>query len=254
VTEKFLARHTTASLEHLVSGKKGVIALLPVGSTEPHGPHLGLGTDVIISAAACLRACELLEKRGTMTAVIAPAISYGVTECATGFKGAVSIPAAVLTQYIAAVVDGLLGSGVRHVCLVNNHLEPAHDTAVRAVLEGRGTNVSYACPLTKKWARTLSAEFKSGECHAGRYETSIIMAAAPELVQDALRQRLSPVPVSLSKKLAEGINTFEAMGMQLAYAGDPASASVEEGEQLIQKLGEMVVGEILETLGIKPAT
>ena len=254
MTEKFLARHTTATLEQLVNGKKGVIALVPVGSTEPHGPHLGLGTDVIISAAACLRACELLEKRGTMTGVIAPAISYGVTECATGFKGAVSIPGAVLTQYISAVIDGLLASGVRHVCLVNNHLEPAHDAAVRAALEGRDKNVSYACPLTKKWARTLSAEFKSGECHAGRYETSIIMAAAPELVQEPLRVRLSPVPVSLSKKLAEGINTFEAMGMELAYAGDPASASIEEGEQLIQKLGEMVVGEILETLGIKPAT
>jgi hypothetical protein len=80
------------------------------------------------------------------------------------------------------------------------------------------------------------------------------MAAAPELVQEPLRQRLSPVPVSLSKKLSEGINTFEAMGMELAYAGDPASASIEEGEQLIQKLGEMVVGEVLETLGIKPAT
>ena len=254
MTDKFLARHTTASLETLVGGKKGVIALVPVGSTEPHGPHLGLGTDVIISAAACLRACELLEKRGTMVGVIAPAISYGVTECATGFAGAVSVPGAVLTQYIAAVCDGLLASGVRHVCLVNNHLEPAHDAAVRAVLAGREKKVSYACPLTKKWARTLSAEFKSGECHAGRYETSIVMAAAPELVQDALRARLSPVPVSLSKKLAEGINTFEAMGMELAYSGDPASATIEEGEQLIQKLGEMVVGEVLESLGIKPAT
>ena len=44
------------------------------------------------------------------------------------------------------------------------------------------------------------------------------------------------------------------MGMELAYAGDPASASVEEGEQLIQRLAEMVVGEVLESLGIKPAT
>ena len=107
MTEKFLARHTTASLETLTKGKRGVIALVPVGSTEPHGPHLGLGADVVISAAACLRAAELLEKRGTMVGVIAPAISYGVTECATGFSGAVSIPAAVLTQYIAAVCDGL---------------------------------------------------------------------------------------------------------------------------------------------------
>lgn len=253
MTEKFLARHSTASLEQLTAGKKGVIALVPIGSTEPHGPHLGLGTDVIISAAACLRACELLEKRGTMIGVIAPAISYGVTECATGFAGAVSIPSDVLTAYIAAVCDGLLASGVRHVCLVNNHLEPAHDAAVRAALVGRDKKVSYACPLAKKWARTLSAEFKSGACHAGRYETSIVMAAAPELVTEALRVRLSPVPISLSEKLKAGVTTFEAMGMELAYAGDPAAASVEEGEQLIQRLGEMVVGEVLETLGIKPA-
>jgi creatinine amidohydrolase len=186
--------------------------------------------------------------------VIAPAISYGVTECATGFAGVVSIPGAVLTQYIAAVVDGLLASGIRHVCLVNNHLEPAHDAAVRAVLEGRGTKVSYACPLAKKWARTLSAEFKSGQCHAGRYETSIMMAAAPEFVTELLRTRLPVVPISLSDKLRDGVNTFEEMGMQAAYAGDPASASIEEGEALIQKLGEMVVGEVLETLGVKAAS
>ena len=252
--EKFLARHTTASLEQLTGGKKGVIALVPIGSTEPHGPHLGLGTDVIISAAACLRACELLEKRGTMIGVIAPAISYGVTDCAEGFAGAVSIPAGVLTAYIAAVCDGLLASGVRHVCLVNNHLEPAQDAAVSAVLAGRDGKVSYACPLAKKWARTLSAEFKSGACHAGRYETSIVMAAAPELVTEALRVRLAPVPISLSDKLKAGVTTFEAMGMELAYAGDPAAASIEEGEQLINKLGEMVVGEVLEALGIKPRT
>ena len=252
MTEKFLARHTTASLETLTIGKKGVIALVPVGSTEPHGPHLGLGADVVISAAACLRAAELLEKRGTMIGVIAPAISYGVTECATGFAGAVSVPADVLTQYIAAVCDGLLASGVRHVCLVNNHLEPAHDAAVRAVLAGREKKVSVACPLTKKWARTLSAEFKSGACHAGRYETSIMMAAAPELVNESVRGVLQPVPISLSEKLSAGVTTFEAMGLELAYAGDPAAASVEEGEQMIQKLGEMVVGEVLEALGIKP--
>ncbi len=254
MTERFLARHTTASLEQMTSGKKGVIALVPIGSTEPHGPHLGLGTDVIISAAACLRACELLDKRGTMLAVIAPAISYGVTDCATGFAGAVSIPASVLTAYITAVVDGLLASGIRHVCLVNNHLEPAHDAAVRAVIEGRDKKVSYACPLEKKWARTLSAEFKSGACHAGRYETSIVMAAAPELVTEALRARLHPVPISLSEKLKAGVTTFDAMGMELAYAGDPASASIEEGDLMIQRLGEMVVGEILESLGIKPAS
>lgn len=250
MTEKFLARHTTATLQRLLADKKPVVALVPIGSTEPHGPHLGLGTDVVISAAACVRATELLARKGPLAGVIAPAVSYGVTECAQGFSGAVSVPAAVLTAYLAAICDGLLAQGVRHVCLVNNHLEPAHDAAVRAVLDGRGKTVSVACPLTKKWARTLDAEFKSGACHAGLYETSIMMAAAPEMVDDAVRGILPPVPISLSQQLAAGVTTFAAMGMELAYAGDPASATVEEGERMIQRLAEMVVGEVREALGL----
>ncbi|MEO8704102.1 MAG: creatininase family protein [Kofleriaceae bacterium] len=248
--EKFLARHTTASLHALLGGTRAVVALVPIGSTEPHGPHLGLGTDVVISAAACVKATEMLDKRGPLVAVIAPAVSYGVTECATGFPGAVSVPAAVLTAYVAAVCDGLLAQGVRHVCLVNNHLEPAHDAAIRAAAAGREGKVSVACPLTKKWARTLSAEFKSGACHAGQYETSIMMAAAPELVDEAIRVVLQPVPISLSEKLAAGVTTFSAMGMELAYAGNPAGATVEEGEQQIARLADMVVGEVREAIGL----
>ena len=250
MAEKFLARHTTASLRTLLDGKKPVVALIPIGSTEPHGPHLGLGTDVVISAAACVKACELFEKKGPLTALIAPAIPYGVTDCATGFAGAVSVPAATLTAFAAAAADGLLAQGIRHVCLVNNHLEPAQDAAIRAVVPGREGKVSVACPLTKKWARTLSAEFKSGACHAGQYETSIMLAAAPEMVDEHMRGVLQPVPVSLSKKLAEGVNTFLAMGMELAYAGDPKAATVEEGELMIQRLAEMVVGEVREALGL----
>jgi creatinine amidohydrolase len=250
MAEKFLARHTTVSLRALAAGKRAVVALVPVGSTEPHGPHLGLGTDVVISAAACVRATELLERKGPLVGVIAPAISYGVTDCAAGFAGAVSVPAGVLTAYVAAVCDGLLGQGVRHVCLVNNHLEPAHDAAIRAVLPGRERKVSVACPLAKKWARTLSEEFKSGACHAGQYETSIVMAAAPELVDEAARQALPAVPISLSKQLAAGVTTFAAMGLEQAYAGDPKAATVEEGERLILRLAEMVVGEVREAFGL----
>jgi creatinine amidohydrolase len=118
------------------------------------------------------------------------------------------------------------------------------------VLPGRGNHVSVACPLTKKWAKTLDAEFKSGACHAGLYETSIMMAAAPELVDEAMRGVLTPVPISLSKKLDAGVTTFAAMGMDLAYAGDPASATIEEGERMIQRLAEMVVGEVRDSLGL----
>ncbi len=246
-----MARHTTATMTALLGGKRAVVALVPIGSTEPHGPHLGLGTDVIISAAACVRAADVFDKRGPLVAVVAPAVPYGVTECAAGFAGAISVPAGVLTAYLNAVCDGLLATGVRHVCLVNNHLEPAHDAAVRAALEGRPAGkVSVACPLTKKWARTLSAEFKSGACHAGQYETSIMMAAAPELVDEAVRVALPPVAISLSDKLRAGVGTFTEMGMTAAYTGAPAAATEAEGEALIDKLAAMVVDEVRASLGL----
>jgi creatinine amidohydrolase len=241
-----LAELTSPALAALVAGARPVVALVPVGSTEPHGPHLPLATDVIISDAACTRAVAALDEAG-VTALIAPAVPYGVTECATGFAGAVSVPAAVLTAYLSAVVDGLLAQGVAHVCLVNNHLEPEHDAAVRAAIT-QTTRASVACPLARRWARTLSAEFKSGACHAGRYETSIVQAAAPALVDEAARAALPEVPISLSEKLKAGISTFAAMGMERAYAGAPAAATAAEGEEQLARLAEMIVAEVREAL------
>lgn len=232
---------TTVALQaRLTAGP--VVALVPVGSTEPHGPHLGLGTDVAISRAACERAVALLAAAGR-DAVIAPAVPYGVTDCAAGFAGAISVPGPILTGFLGAVCDGLLAQGFAQVVLVNNHLEPAHDAAIRAVAVDR-PRVVVACPLTRRWARTLSAEFKSGACHAGRYETSIVLAAEPGLVDDAARAGLPAVPISLSEQLGAGVTTFAAMGLRDAYAGDPAAASAEEGRAQLDRLAEMIVGEL----------
>ncbi|MBK9031833.1 MAG: creatininase family protein [Myxococcales bacterium] len=232
---------TTVELGALLAAGP-VVALVPIGSTEPHGPHLGLGTDVAISTAACARAVDLLAERGT-TAVIAPAVPYGVTECAAGFAGAVSVPGPILTAFVGAVCDGLVAQGFAQVALVNNHLEPDHDAAIRAVAIDR-PQVVVACPLTRRWARTLSAEFKSGACHAGRYETSIVLAAEPALVDEAARATLAPVPISLAEQLRAGVTTFVAMGMRDAYAGDPAAATAAEGAEQIERLAEMIVGEL----------
>jgi creatinine amidohydrolase len=211
---------------------------------EPHGPHLSLAADTAISEAACERACGLLAERGA-SARIAPAIPYGVTECAKQFPGAVSVSAVALGGYLHAVVAGYLAAGVHHVCVVNNHLEPAHDLAVRDALAGMSA-VSVACPLERRWARTLSDEFKSGACHAGRYETSIVMAHDPSLVDDSARRELPAVGVSLSERLRAGVTDFVEMGLDRAYSGDPAAATPAEGTELIDRLAEMIATTVLE--------
>jgi creatinine amidohydrolase len=242
----YLGQLTTEAVKAVFAASP-VAVLLPVGSVEPHGPHLPLETDTIISTAACERAVARLAERH-IVACIAPSIPYGVTDFAAGFAGAVSLSAAAVTAFAGAVTDALLAAGAAHVCLVNNHLEPAQDAAIRAVLAGKkpGT-VSVACPLTRRWARTLSAEFKSGACHAGRYETSLVLAARPELVDDTARSDLPEVPTSLSEGIKAGRLTFAAMGMDRAYAGAPADGTADEGREQLELLAQMIEGEVSES-------
>ncbi len=221
-----------------------LVGLLPVGSVEPHGPHLPLGTDSLISEAACEAAEAGLSR--FCVPVRAPTVPYGVTECARGFAGAVSVPGEVLTAYLRAVIGGLLGEGFVFICVVNNHLEPAHDAAVRAAVTGMAAGV--ACPLSRRWGRTLSAEFKHGSCHAGRYESSLILASDPGLVDMEAMRGLPAVPISLAEKLRAGIADFQTMGLDRAYAGSPAEATAEEGRELLGKLAEMIVAEVREGL------
>lgn len=219
--------------------------LIPVGSCEPHGPHLPLDTDVCISETTCDFAVEKLAVSG-ITARIAPSIAYGVTDFAEGFAGAVSVPADVLAMLLRSIVQSFLHAGVSHVCLVNNHLEPAHDAAVRASIVGL-VGASVASPLERRWARTLSAEFKSGACHAGRYETSLILAARVHAVR-AKYTELPTLTESLSQGIAAGKASFVEIGMARAYTGAPAEASVAEGLELYEKLAKMVETEVLEGL------
>jgi len=238
---------TTFELEGALASP--TIALLPVGSVEPHGPHLPLATDSVISEEACERACTVLRASGK-SVFVAPTIPYGVTRYASGFAGALSVGEEPLVGFVGSVVDALLGSGFAHVCLVNNHLEPAHDRAIRRVQEERPLGkVSVACPLTKRWGRTLGDEFKSGACHAGEYETSLILAArASDRTTVRAHDALPALTLSLSRAIREGKSTFREIGMDRAYTGAPSRAGKDEGDSLYEKLVAMIVGEVEDAL------
>lgn len=237
---------TTEQFAAAVAADAPLVILLPVGSVEPHGPHLTLLADTIISDASARLAAERLAAQG-MTAWVAPAVPFGVTECAAGFKGAVSIPGDVLANYVAAVVQGFLDNGVDHVCLVNNHLEPDHYEAILGVARRFAPGqCPVACPLSRRWARTLSDEFKRGECHAGRYETALVLAAEPAGVRQAVQAGLPEVAISLSDALKAGRKRFSEMGLDAAYAGAPALATAAEGRELLDRLATMIVTEVVE--------
>ena len=239
----------------------GAVALVPIGSTEPHGPHLALATDIVLSEEACRRAAHMLGARG-ISALVAPSISYGVTRYAAGFRGAIGITETTLIALVTDVARALLADGFAHVSLVNNHLEPEHVTAVEraaaavATEHGEG-RVSFPNQLTRRWGRTLTDEFKRGDCHAGRYETSLMLAVRPDLVDGSAARGLAPLPISLSQAIAAAKGTavrFADIGMDRAYTGAPAEATAGEGETTYARLVEMIVTEVTEHLGAGPGT
>ncbi len=251
-----LDRYTTATLSAALddarrAGRPAAV-LWPVGSTEPHGPHLPLCTDVKLAEENARRSALWLRAEGVF-AVIAPSLPYGVTDFAEGFAGAISIPAAVLVGLLTAAADRFIADGFDHVCLVNHHLEPgqidALTTARDAIRARHGAHAaSFPKVVSRRWGARLGDEFKSGACHAGRYEGSLMLASVPHMVDMQTARALPPLDISLSKAIADGTPGFIAAGMGQAYTGDPAAASAMEGDLLYAVLAEMVVTEVREAL------
>lgn len=221
------------------------IALVPIGCTEPHGPHLPLDTDVTIALAQSRRAVELFAQVG-LSASVLPAIAYGVTNYTEGFAGRITLRPGTLWALIEDVIEALEQEGIRRIVLVNGHLEPAHVAVLRgvvldhAVCSASKAQAIVADNTRRRFASRLGEEFAGGDCHAGRYETSIVLHADPTAVR-ATRERLPAVKVDLLAQMAKGVRSFRDAGASAAYCGDPASASAAEGRERVDELARIVV-------------
>jgi creatinine amidohydrolase len=224
-----LAEMTSPALE----GLRDPVALWPVGAVEPHGPHAPLGTDTLISVGMCERAAERLGD-----AVVLPPLPFGVTRYGAAFAGAIGISEATLRAVVLDVAAAVDAQGFRRLVIVNNHFEPEQVATLRAAAEEAGA--LYLDLVRRRNAERLTDEFKRGSCHAGRYETSLVLADAPELV-DAMASELPANEVNMPAAMAAGQTDFLAMGMHRAYCGAPAEATAEEGRATFETLTDMLV-------------
>ena len=228
--------------------RRGVVALLPVGAIEAHGPHLPLGTDVIIAAAAAKATLPALQSSGRHPLVLPP-LAYTAAPFAAAFPGTLSVRPSTVTALLTDIAASLQRQGAAALVVVNAHLDPAHLVAIREAASAHHGPMPFVHPdlTARRWARCLTAEFRSGACHAGQYETSVVMAAAPDLVRED-RRGLPARPVSLSDAIRAGTATFEDAGMPDAYCGDPAAATADEGRGTIAALAGIVADAVAEAL------
>jgi creatinine amidohydrolase len=252
VSSPFFADLTSPQAEELKRSDPPTVLLLPLGAIEPHGPHAPLSTDSVISLAMCRRAVAGLADDPEVSALILPSVPYGVTHYAGAFAGAVHVAASTLHALVVDICLSLVDQGFERLVIINNHFEPEQVAAVRRVVDtvaaARGVAIGHLDLVRRANAARLTDEFQAGECHAGRYETSIVLADRPELVDMARLPTLPRVPVNMPAAIAEGRRDFLAMGMADAYCGAPAEATAEEGEATLATLTAMLV-EVIRAVG-----
>jgi mycofactocin system creatininase family protein len=195
------------------------VLCVPVGSCEQHGPHLPLGTDTIIAVAL---ADELAARRADV--LVAPALAMTASGEHAGFAGTVSIG----TDVTAATVIELARSAdwADGVILVNGHggNREAIDRAV-ATLRAEGRDVL-------AWWPTADM----ADAHAGRAETSMMLALRPDLVrvERAVSGETAPVAALMGQLRAGGVVAVSPNGV----LGNPAGATAAEGASLVREMAE----------------
>ena len=212
---------------------ENAVHLLPLGAVEPHGPHAPLVTDTLISLGICHRAAKRLE--GEIPVLVLPPVHYGVTRYAAAFPGTVSVGEDTLRALVTEIA-----SSVGTIVLVNSHFEPEQVETLRS------TGLPLLDLTRRALAERLTEEFRSGSCHAGRYETSLVLADRPELVHADRMRALEERHVDLPAAIRAGQTDFVALGMDQAYCGAPAEASADEGRETFETLTEMLVELIRE--------
>jgi mycofactocin precursor peptide peptidase len=191
---------------------------IPLGSTEQHGPHLPLDTDSRIAAAV---AVGLASRRPDV--VVAPSLAYGASGEHAGFPGTLLLGHEVLADVLSELVRSARSSfrGVVLVCGHGGNQEALAAVCRRSDAEGDDVLAWTVGPA-------------GGDAHAGRTETSLMLALDPAAVRaDAAEAGCTePLDVLLPRLRAVGVRPVSSNGV----LGDPAGASAEEGRSLLTSL------------------
>lgn len=208
---------------------RGAWLLLPFGTVEAHGPHLGLGTDLIDA----VRICAAVAAR--VGGLVAPGMPYGVCRTMRHFPGTVSLTPGTFGAVVREVVLEYVRHGARRLALYSGHAEPAQLEALReAVLPAVEAEPRPTVLLIGPYAfldpirREAGLEGRDG--HAASLETSTMLALDPSIVRlDRIPDLTARPPLSQLRVLAHPEEEFPT-----GVRGDTSRVSLALGERAVQ--------------------
>lgn len=239
----YLAECTLLEVKsHLERSAKVVI---PVGSTEQHGPHSPYGTDAILASEVAVR----LARR--MGALVAPPFSYGLSGDHKGYPGIPFLRAKTMMAFVQDVVMSLAEGGFREIVLINGHY--TNTIVLSAALMEIGEKLpkgTIAFPFNywdalppDQLSRYLSADVG---LHANIGETSAVLAVDPSLVklEHAVSEYpqfpVEPSPAMVSAYFFSALGTLPRAS-QSGVWGDPSQSTAERGREHLDQIEEASV-------------
>lgn len=209
-------------------------AILPLGATEFHGPHLPYGTDTI---AAGVLGCAFARALGRT--LVLPPLQFGVSHHHLAFVWTISLRPETLSRIIQDVGASVLSHGIRKLLLVSAHdgNAPVANAAARQLSQDHGLSVAVFAGWQRKAREALAGRHVIDLDHAGRSETSLVLYAAPDVVRLDLA---SSQPNEHAEYPVDLVGSYADL-VPRGYAGDAAAASRAEGEAIVESLVALVV-------------
>ena len=215
----------TATSSQLLSTSPSI--MVPLGSTEQHGPHLPLDTDTRIATAVARGAATRLEQEW----LVAPAIAYGASGEHQSFAGTISIGTEALAMMLVEYGRSA-ACWARCLVFVNGHGgNVGAVTSAAARLRAEGRDVGW-CPCAAA----------GGDAHAGHTETSLLLHISPTdvLTDRWLAGNRAPLPELLPSMRRGGVAAASPIGV----LGDPTTATAAEGRRIFAEMVNDCVGRV----------
>lgn len=242
-----LNERTWKDVSTYIETENSPTVIVPIGSTEQHGPHLPLGVDAMQAETVSSGIAERAD------ILMAPTIPYGDANHHLGFPGTISLSTDTTTSVLVDVYESLLGHGFENILTVNGHRIAnltAIDTATKQVAAAHPDAFFGTIDLLR-FGVEIHTELRDGDSedgmHGGEFETSFMQFHYADLVRED----------KFEKETSETFSRFQSNNLvgngdqvlspstghdpeegHLGHVGDPTKASTEKGEQLYERLVE----------------
>jgi creatinine amidohydrolase len=222
----------------------------PVGALEQHGPHLPVGTDYLTVEWLARNAAQQAAEQ--IPVLVAPTLPFGSSQHHLPFGGTMSLSTEGYYRIVYELAESLISSGFGKIFIVNGH--GGNNELVQLVARDLAlkhpVSMAAASYWTVAWDALVALDaHKPGRLpgHAGAFETSLILALYPDLVQEPRPHRdhvASSDPRSFYRPYrAEQHGSWQAMD---GYSDSPDHGDAEQGKAYLAAMVDALAAAMVE--------